>query len=253
MSHIRVIPTLLVKDGGLYKGKNFKQHKYVGDPINAVKIFNEKEVDELAVLDISATPSGSGPNFDLLKDIASEAFMPLSYGGGFTEISEIERVFKLGFEKVVLNTSAFMKPDLVSQVASMAGSQSTVISIDVRKPLLGDYEVYVGCGTHRTRMSPVEFAKRVEKLGAGEILLCSIDREGTGKGYDIELLKRVASAVDVPVVALGGAGSLQDFSRATREGSASAVAAGDMFVFHGKHKAVLITYPSPEELASLQV
>lgn len=253
MSHIRVIPTLLVKDGGLYKGSHFKHHKYVGDPINAIKIFNEKEVDELTVLDINATPSGVGPNFELLRDMASEAFMPLSYGGGFTDISDIERVFKLGFEKVVLNTAAFLKPDLVSEVSRMAGSQSTVISIDVRKPLFGDYEVYVKCGAQRTRTGPVEFARHVEELGAGEIILCSIDREGTGRGYDIELIRKVTGAVNIPVVALGGAGSLEDFALATREGNASAVAAGDMFVFHGKHQAVLITYPSQDELAALQV
>ena len=251
MLRVRVIPTLLLKNGGLVKGQRFKKHKYVGDPINAVKIFNEKEVDELVFLDISATPNKREPNFDLIADIASEAFMPFAYGGGITSIKQIEKLFSLGVEKVIINSGAFHNPQLVCDASQLAGSQSIVVSMDVKKTLLGGYEVFVENGRVRTKQTPVEYAKKMQNLGAGELIVNAIDREGTAKGYNIELLEKVTSSVDIPVVALGGAGKLQDFSDAVNQTHISAVAAGDLFIFHGKHKAVLITYPEYSELEQL--
>ena len=251
MLRTRVIPVLLLKNSGLVKGSQFKSHKYVGDPINAVKIFNEKEVDELVFLDISATPSRREPNYSLLADIASEAFMPFGYGGGITSVKQMEKLFALGVEKVIVNTAAFYNPSLINQAVQLAGSQSIVVSMDVKKSLLGKYEVFVENGTIRTKLDPVEYAKKVQDLGVGELIVCAIDREGSAKGYDLKLLELVSSAVNIPVVALGGAGTLSDFSDAVNQTHVSAVAAGDMFIFHGKHKAVLITYPEYSELQKL--
>lgn len=251
MLNVRVIPTLLLRSNGLVKGSRYKDHRYVGDPINAVKIFNEKEVDELVFLDIGATAGGNGPNFELLRDIASEAFMPFGYGGGITSCQQIEKLFNLGVEKVVLNTAAYTTQQLIRDASSLAGSQSIVVSIDAKKTLFGGYEVYVASGQQRIKTDPVEHAKKMQDLGAGEIIICSIDQEGTGQGYDKKLLKAVCTAVDIPVVASGGAGKLEDFYEAVTTCGASAVAAGDMFIFHGKHKAVLITYPKYAELINL--
>lgn len=246
-----MIPTLLLKDSGLVKGVNFKKHRYVGDPINAVKIFNEKEVDEIVFLDISATSNNREPNFRLIKDIASEAFMPFGYGGGVKSIEQVETIFKLGAEKVIINSSAYSDPSLIQKASEIAGSQSVVVSIDVKKSLLGKYEVYTQNATLRTNTHPVDYARKMEDLGAGEIILCSVTNEGTGKGYDLKLLEKVCSAVDIPVVASGGCGCLQDMKDAISLGSASAVAAGNFFVFHGKLNAVLITYPNYTELNEL--
>jgi len=251
MLSIRVIPTLLLKDEGLVKGSMFKDHKYVGDPINAVKIFNEKEVDEIIFLDISATNKKSELNYELIKDIASEAFMPFSYGGGITSIYQIERLFNIGVEKVILNTSAFFNPSLITEASKVAGSQSIVVSIDVRKSIWGKQEVYVNNGSLCTNRNPIDYAKQMQDLGAGEIMICSINQEGTRKGYDLELVRNVSDAVSIPVIASGGAGSLNDLFEAIKKANASAVAVGDMFVFQGKHKAVLITYPKYSELQLL--
>lgn len=248
MLRTRVIPVLLLMDGGLVKGEAFKNHRYIGDPLNAVRIFNEKEVDELIFLDISATLEGREPDFTLLADIASETFMPFGYGGGISSIETIERLFSLGAEKAVINSAAFFNPSLISQAAKVAGSQSIVVSIDVKKTFFGGYEVYVKNGTVRTKVDPVSYAKKMQDLGAGELVLCSIDREGTGKGYDLELISDVTRAVSIPVVCLGGAGSVQHLAEAKNKTCVSGVAAGDFFVFHGKHKAVLITYPVYSEL-----
>jgi cyclase len=250
MLNARVIPILLLAETGLVKGLQFKNHKYVGDPINAVRIFNEKEVDELVFLDITATRKGCPPNLDLLKDIASQAFMPFGYGGGIKNIKEIESVFRIGVEKTIINTAAFFDISLIKQASSLAGSQSIIVSIDVKKNLLGKYQVFVQSGTFNTKQDPVDYAKRLEDAGAGEIILCSIDREGTGRGYDLDLIRLVSSAVSIPVVVSGGAGNLFDFKKAILFG-ASAVAAGNMFIFHGKYKAVLITYPNHFELEKL--
>lgn len=251
MLSTRVIPTLLLRNNGLVKGTQFKNHRYIGDPINAVKIFNEKEVDELVFLDISATANQCEPNYLLIQDIASEAFMPFGYGGGISTTQQIEKLFKLGVEKVIINQAAFHTPHLVNEASRIAGSQSIVVSMDVRKSLLGAYEVYTHNATQRTQQKPVEYARRMQDLGAGELLLCSVNQEGTGMGYDLKLLESVCHAVDIPVVASGGAGKLQDMLDAVHIGRASAVAAGNFFVFHGKLKAVLMTYPTYTELASL--
>jgi imidazole glycerol-phosphate synthase subunit HisF len=251
MLRVRVIPVLLLKNGGLVKGRQFKDHKYLGDPINAVKIFNEKEVDELVFLDISATQNNRPPNFELIEDIASEAFMPFGYGGGITTIEQIERLFSLGVEKVILNSSAFYRPELLTEAVRISGSQSIVVSMDVKKTIFGKYEVYIENGSKRTKIPPVEYAKNMESIGVGEVILNCVDREGTEKGYDLFLLERVSEAVNIPVVAVGGAGKLIHFKDAVNKGHASAVAAGNMFVFHGKHKAVLITYPEYNKLTTL--
>jgi cyclase len=247
MLHPRVIPCLLMRSGGLVKTVKFKNARYVGDPINAVRIFNEKEVDELVFLDIGSAGTRAAPDFDLLADIASEAFMPFSYGGGITSIGHVKRLYALGVEKVVLNTAAADQPRLVSEAAALAGSSGVVVSMDVRRSWLGSYTVCVAGGTRDLKREPAAYAHDMEKLGAGEILLNAIDRDGTREGYDLELVRRVSEAVSIPVVVAGGAGHLRHFREATEAG-ASALAAGSMFVFHGKHDAVLITYPEYEEL-----
>ena len=247
MLRTRVIPTLLLKDDGLVKTTKFKKPKYVGDPINAVKIFNDKEVDELIFLDITATPQNRGPNFNLIKDIANEAFMPFGYGGGITKIEEIEELFFLGVEKIILNTSAYLNPNLITEAANIFGNQSIVVAIDVKRNLFGREYIYIYCGKKKIKVDPVEYAKKVELLGAGEIFLNSIDRDGTMLGYDLSLIQSITEAVEIPVIASGGAGSIDDFADAVKIG-AGAVAAGAMFVFNGTHRAVLISYPNYEDL-----
>jgi imidazole glycerol-phosphate synthase subunit HisF len=247
MAGFRIIPVLLIKNGGLVKGSKFKDHRYVGDPINAVKIFNEKEVDELVILDISATKEKKMPDITQISEIASEAFMPMAYGGGVTDISQVNQIVYTGMEKVIFNTSAFTKPELIRESAKQIGSSSTVISIDVKKNMWGKYKVFVENGTKDTGKDPVQFAKEMQSLGAGEIILNSIDRDGTFSGFDTELIAQVCKNVVIPVIACGGAGTVDDFSKAHQAG-ASAVAAGAMFVFHGKHRAVLITYPEPQTI-----
>lgn len=250
MLHARVIPCMLMRNGGLVKTVKFKSPRYIGDPINAVRIFNEKEVDELVFLDIGSATALTGPNFELLVDIASEAFMPFGYGGGITSIDHVKQLYALGVEKVILNTAAADKPTLVSEAAALAGCSGVVVSMDVRRNWLGKYSVCVASGQRDLKRDPVAYAQEMEQLGAGEILLNAIDKDGTMDGYDLELVRLVSEAVSVPVVAVGGAGNLQHFREAVDKG-ASAVAAGSMFVFHGKHSAVLITYPEYEELERL--
>jgi cyclase len=229
------------------KSVRFKDHKYVGDPINAVKIFNEKEVDEIVILDISATAEKRPPNIKQIRELTSEAFMPMGYGGGITRLEEIRELISAGVEKVILNASAFNNPSLLTDAAKYVGSQSVVVSIDVKKNLWGKYKVCLYNGSKSTSADPVSYAKDMEKAGAGEILLHSIDRDGTFEGYDLELIRQVSAAVGIPVVASGGAGSVEDFQQAVASG-ASAVAAGSLFVFQRPHRAVLISYPSQTEL-----
>lgn len=248
MNRVRVIPVLLIQDGGLVKTTKFKNPKYVGDPINAVKIFNDKEVDEIVILDISATKNGYAPKIDVIQDIASEAFMPLAYGGGIQTLSHAQELFRCGIEKVILNSILADNPNLITQIANQFGSQSVVVSIDAKKNIFGKYAVFIKNGSQKIKITPWDFAKKMEDLGAGEIILNSIDREGTFGGYDIELIKKVTAQVNIPVVASGGAASIEDFSKAIHEGGASAVSAGSMFVFQMPHKAVLISYPIQEEL-----
>lgn len=239
----RVIPCLLLSNDGLVKTRAFKNGVYIGDPINAIRIFNEKEVDELVLLDIRASLEKRGPNFDLVAEVASECFMPLAYGGGITCIEQIQKLLRLGVEKVILNTALHADPDLVRKAVSVFGSQAIVASIDVRRKMFGRQEVMVLSGTRATGSGPVEYARYAQSLGAGEILLTSIDNEGSMQGYDLKLIESVSGAVDVPVIASGGAGCLEHFRDAVTRGGVSAVSAGSMFVFYGPHKAVLISYP----------
>ncbi len=247
MRRVRVIPTLLIKDTGLVKSTQFKNQKYVGDPINAVRIFNEKEVDELVILDLSATIAQRAPDLDRIREIASEAFMPIAYGGGITSVEQVQALISSGVEKVVINSAFNEKPSLVRVCSDYVGSQSVVVSIDVRKNIWGKYQTYTCNGSVNTGKGPLEYAREAERMGAGEIILNSIERDGTLGGYDLDLLRLVAHGVDIPVVALGGASCIADFESAIANG-ASAVAAGSMFVFKGPHRAVLISYPSQEEL-----
>lgn len=248
MRRVRIIPVLLLDKGKLVKTVKFKNPRYVGDPINAVRIFNDKEVDELVLLDITATKNGTGPDFRHLADIASEAFMPMAYGGGITSLEHIQRLLQLGFEKVVLQSAALDHPALLTQAAARFGAQSIVVSIDVRKDWLGRQRAARDGGAKSLSESPESIARRMEDMGAGELLLCAVDREGTYEGYDLELIRAVTAAVSIPVVASGGAGKLSDFHQAVAGAHASAAAAGSMFVFQRPHQAVLISYPKPPEL-----
>jgi cyclase len=239
---------LLLKNQGLVKTVQFKNPVYLGDPINIVKIFNDKEVDELIFLDITATVEKRKPPFKLLSEIASECFMPLGYGGGIRSLEDIREILGLGVEKVAINSYAVESPAFIQKAADLFGSQSVVVSIDVKKNLLGKYEVRTHSGTKNVKLDPVAFAQEVEKRGAGELMVNSIDRDGTMNGYEIDLLRKIAESVKIPVIASGGAGKVSDFSKAVKIGKVSAVAAGAMFVFHGPHRAVLINVPTPDEL-----
>jgi cyclase len=249
MNKTRVIPVLLLRGKGLVKTVKFKDAKYVGDPINSVRIFNEKEVDELVFLDITATPENRGPNFVLLEDIASEAFMPMAYGGGITSIEEIQKLFSLGFEKVIINTAAHRSLELIKEAMAIYGSQSIVGCVDVHRTMFGRYELYTHSGKTRQTNSLQEHLKNLEQAGVGEILVNSIDRDGTQSGYDIKLIKQVSDMVTVPVIACGGASGIDDFVSAVVDGGAAAVAAGSLFVFMGPHRAVLINYPERKFLS----
>lgn len=247
MLKTRIIPCLLLKDLGLVKTVKFLNPKYVGDPINAVKIFNDKGVDELIFLDITATNEKRKPSFELLSKIASEAFMPFSYGGGLRDIEDVRRIMTIGVEKVIINTYAFEKPDFIKEIADRFGNQSIVVAIDAKKSTNNINEVFINGGRVNTDKDPVGYAMQIEKMGAGEIFLNSIDRDGTREGYDLELIRQVTESVGIPVIASGGAGSVEDFNNAVKAG-ASGVVAGSMFVFVGSNDAVLINYPSLEEL-----
>lgn len=244
----RVIPCLLLKGRGLVKTVKFTNPTYLGDPINIIKIFNDKEVDELVLLDITATAESRKPPLEFIARVASECFMPLCYGGGLHDLEDARKILSLGVEKIAINTHAVENPAFLRGAADLFGSQAVVVSIDVKRNLAGKYEVVTHAGTRRTGLDPVKTAEQVEKMGAGEILLNSIDRDGTMQGYDIPLIKRVAGAVGIPVIACGGASDVDDLGRAVKEGGASAVAAGSMFVFQGRHRAVLINFPTQQEL-----
>lgn len=245
------MPCLLLRNRGLVKTVKFKNPSYVGDPINTIRIFNEKEVDELILLDITATVENKKPNYDVITEVASECFMPFTYGGGIRCVDDVKKIFSLGVEKVAINSYAVENPSYIKELADIFGSQSIVVSIDVKKTLLGKYVVCTNGGKSHTKHDPVEWAEYMEEMGAGEILINSIDRDGTFEGYDIELIKRVSTAVSIPVIACGGAGKLEDFADAVKIGGASAVAAGSMVVYQGVNRAVLINFPSRRELVSI--
>jgi cyclase len=243
----RVIPCLLLRGTGLVKTVKFTEPKYVGDIVNAVRIFNDKEVDEIIILDIEAHKGRGRIQWDLVTRTAGEAFMPMCYGGGVTSVDEIKRLLKAGIEKVSINTAAHEDPRLNERAAKELGRQSVVGAIDVKKNFLGRYVVVSHGGDRKRTPDVATWAKSLERAGAGEILINSVDRDGTQAGYDLDLVRQVTSAVRVPVIACGGAGKLEHFAQAIENG-ASAVAAGSMFVFHGPHRAVLITYPERKDL-----
>ncbi|MBS1514052.1 MAG: imidazole glycerol phosphate synthase subunit HisF [Bacteroidetes bacterium] len=246
----RVIPCLLLRNGGLVKTLKFSDPKYVGDPINAIRIFNDKEVDELMVLDITASKENKEPNYDLINQFASECFMPLCYGGGIKTKEQAQRIFTLGVEKVCIQTAALDNMKLVSDLAAQYGNQSILVSIDIKKDWLGKAKLYSAATGKTLSKNWVEHMQDAVKAGAGEIVLNAVDRDGTLKGMDLDLIKQASKAIGVPLVAVGGAGSLQDIKAAIDSG-ASAVSAGAFFVFQGPHRAVLITYPRYKELEQL--
>jgi cyclase len=248
MLSIRVIPVLLLSGKGLVKTVQFKNPVYVGDPLNAVKVFNDKEVDELIFLDIKATKNNTPPDYHLIESIASECFMPVCYGGGITSVEQIRKILNMGIEKVSINSHALDNGKLVREAATEFGSQSIVVSIDVKKKFAGTRKVFSYTRSKVTSLDPVEYAREIEGYGAGELLVTSVDRDGTMTGYDLELMKNIVSSVNIPVIACGGAGDISHFKDVKEVAGVSAVAAGSMFVFHGKHKAVLLTYPDQQEL-----
>jgi cyclase len=242
----RVIPVLQIKDDVLVKTCCFKEPKYLGDPINAIKIFNEKEVDELLIVDISATQKGK-INFDILSRMNKEAFMPLGYGGGVQDVNDLQKILALGYEKIVLDHIALTKPDFITMSAKVCGNQSVVVCIDVKKNFTGKYCVYDYIRKKNTSCSLIDWAKECEQRGAGEIIINDVEREGTFSGYNMKMMSSVISAVKIPVVILGGARDVNDLKMGIAIG-ASAVAAGSMFVFYGPYKAVLITYPNRKQI-----
>jgi cyclase len=248
----RIVPCLLLRNGGLVKTICFDKPKYIGDPLNAVRIFNEKQVDEIIVLDIDAAIQERELNVELIRRLASECRMPLCIGGGIRTVEQIENIISLGVEKVAISSAAVSNPQLIREASARVGSQSVVVVMDVKKVgFLNRYELFVHNGRKPTGLNPVEFAKEVETLGAGEIVINSIDCDGVMKGYDLELVKRLRECISLPVTVLGGAGSLDHISDLVRDQGIIGAAAGSLFVFKGVHKAVLINYPNPEEKDTL--
>jgi imidazole glycerol-phosphate synthase subunit HisF len=242
----RITPCLLVHEGGLVKTVRFRDPTYVGDPINAVRIFNEKETDELVVLDIDATANGVAPDFEMIANLAAECRMPLCYGGGITTVEQAQKIISLGVEKVALSAAAVANPSLITAISEAIGRQSTVVVIDVSKRTLSSkYDVYTHNGKRKAGVTAIEFAEAMEAAGAGEIVLNSIDRDGVMKGYDLALARQLRAAVNVPISILGGAGSLEDIQGLISEVGVLGAIAGSLFVFKGKYRAVLINYPQP--------
>lgn len=244
MTLTRLIPCLLLRGNGLVKTKKFKDSVYIGDPVNAVRIFSEKEVDELVILDIDATREEREPNYELIAEIAGECFMPVAYGGGISTLEQARKLIRCGIEKVVINSASVGSTDFIREIADVFGSQAVVGSIDAKKTLFGGHRVFVNSGTIDTKLKPEDHAAVLVQAGVGEIFLNSIDCDGQMQGYDLELIKKVSARVTVPVVACGGAGSMDHLRKAISHGGATAVSAGSMFVFYGKHSAVLINYPT---------
>lgn len=248
MLRTRIIPCLQLIDQSLVKTVRFNKYGYIGDPINTVRIFNELEVDELCFLDIRATVEKRQPNLKILAEIANECFMPLSYGGGVRDAETAKKILSIGFEKIVINTAAFTNPTLITQIAEHSGNQSVNGSIDIKKNFLGKYQIYTHDGTKKTDLDPVEWAQQLELMGAGELLVTSMDRDGTWKGFDIELTRMISAAVSIPVIANGGAGTVEHIGCAVHEGKASAVALGSMVVYQAKDMGVLVNFPDRGKL-----
>lgn len=247
----RIIPSLLIQDNGLVKTVNFKNPKYVGDPINAVRIFNEKAVDELAIFDIDATVKGLEPNYSLIERIANQSRMPLCYGGGVKTVEQAQRIFGLGIEKIALSSSVLSNSGLITSIAERVGAQSVIVVLDVKKKMLGGYEVYTHNGKKGTGINPFKFIQEAQKLGAGEIVINSIDQDGMMKGFDHTLIDKAREQTSLPMTVLGGAGCLDDIKKVIDQHKIIGVAAGSLFVFKGVYKAVLINYPSKEEKENL--
>lgn len=251
MLKARVIPCLLLKGEGLVKTKKFSSSTYIGDPINAVKIYNEKEVDELMFLDITASKEKRGPNFNYLKDIASECFIPLCYGGGISSLDEIRKLLRIGIEKISLNSANFIHPNLLPEAAKLFGCSTIVGSIDVKLNFFRKPKVYKSSVKMVTKLDPVEYAKFLEGQGAGELLINVVERDGMLSGYDYELIRRITGEVNIPVIACGGASGLEDIKKVVKYSGASAAAAGSIFVYQGGNKGVLINYPNYQQLEKI--
>tara|TARA_Y100000385_G_scaffold269915_1_gene308444 strand:- start:689 stop:1450 length:762 start_codon:yes stop_codon:yes gene_type:complete len=249
MLQTRIIPCLLLREDSLVKTVNFKKSCYIGDPVNTARIFNELEVDELVLLDILATNNNRKPNFNILEELANECFMPLAYGGGINDFEDAKRIFQIGIEKVVINSIAFSKPTFITELADHFGNQAIVASIDVKKNIFGKHQVYSNSGTKKQKVEPVVWAQKLEQLGAGEILLTAIHQEGTWSGFDINIIKKISNAVNIPVIANGGASSIGDIRKAIKEGQASAVGLGSMVVYQKKGMGVLVNFPDRHKLS----
>ena len=248
MLRARIIPCLLIRQGGLVKTEKFQNHKYVGDPINAVKIFNEKEVDELIVLDIDATRDNRAPNFKMIKGLADECRMPFCYGGGITTIEQAKKIINLGVEKVALSYSALKNIDLCKDIGNLIGNQSVVVVLDVKKKkLFGGYNIYTHNGTKKSNWKLDDFISKLEKIGIGEIVINSIDSDGVMQGYDLALIENIREKCSMPITVIGGAGNIYHIKDLINKFKIIGAAAGSLFVFKGKYKAVLINYPNREE------
>lgn len=246
----RIIPVLLVHNKGLVKTVKFNDPKYVGDPLNAVKIFNEKEADELTVIDIDASVLGHEPDYKMIENLAAECRMPLCYGGGIKTVEQAQRILALGVEKVAISSAVFDNQSLITELAERVGRQSVVVVLDVKKRILsGKYDCFTLNGKVKHKLCALEFAQKVEQLGAGEVMVNSIDHDGVMKGYDLDLISLIKGAVGIPVTALGGAGSYEDIKELVAAHPIIGAAAGSLFVFKGKYKAVLINYPTASEKA----
>ena len=252
MLNPRIIPSLLVRNKGLVKTVKFKDGKYVGDQLNAVKIFNEKSVDELMVIDIDATTKRREPDYQMIANLAMECRMPLCYGGGIKTREQALKIFSLGVEKIALSSITIENPEIISNVAKSVGNQSVIVVLDVKKKkFLNKYELYTHNGTVKTGLNPVEFAKKIESLGCGEIVINSIDRDGMMNGYDINIIDQIRDVVSIPITVLGGAGTMDDIGHLIKRYGIIGAAAGSLFVFKGRYKAVLINYPNEEEKQNL--
>jgi cyclase len=243
----RIIPSLLLHNNGLVKTVNFKNPKYVGDPINAVRIFNDKGVDELAVFDIDATVLNKEPNYSLIERLANQSMMPLCYGGGVKTVEQAQRIFGLGVEKIALSSAVIENPHLITRIADRVGVQSVIVVLDVKKKVLGGYEIFTHNGRKSAGLNPVKFAEQAQKYGAGEIVINSIDKDGLMRGYDLDLIAKVREKISLPMTVLGGAGSLSDIEKVIEKFGIIGVSAGSLFVFVGPYKAVLINYPNQAE------
>jgi len=251
MLYPRIIPCLLVRNKGLVKTVKFKEGKYVGDPLNAVKIFNEKEVDELIVLDIDATTDNREPDYTMIENLAAQCRMPLCYGGGIKTADQAQKIFNLGVEKIAVSSAIIERPELVKEIAQRVGNQSVVAVLDVKKKMFGGYEIHTHNATRKSKIDLFVFLKQIQELGVGEIVLNSIDNDGIMKGYDLSLIEKVKEVVSVPMTVIGGAGTIDDIAQIISNFGIIGVSAGSLFVFKGKYKAVLINYPDKEEKKKL--